>query len=1024
MHDSDKYDDPAPVDVRPSEDDIDGRRIRASLARRMFGDEPEQVRLGRFVVLERLGAGAMGVVHGAYDPELDRKVAVKVMRPPPEGVDAGLYRERTLREGRAMARLSHTNVIGVYDVGTLDDRVFFAMEYVDGQTLRRWLHAAQRSWRDVVEVFQQAGAGLVAAHRAGLVHRDFKPDNVLVGRDGRVRVTDFGVAHALDADAVESTRALVGTPRYMAPEQFRGEPVTPGTDQFAFCVALYEALYGVQPFSAETRAELVEAVTSGAVREPPSNSDVPSWLHKLVVRGLRVDPDDRFGSMEALLGRLARDPAATGRRLAAGAVATAALVGVVLVLRPGPSPGEVCDSARELAGVWDAQRKTAIRSRFVATKRPYAKKVFSSAERSLDAYVDTWKASYRRACVQRRARDADLDDVRLRTSCLNQRLHGLRALTDVLARADGDVVDNAAQASMRLPGVARCDDLESLRRGRAHAELPNRAGERIINAEALWAAGKRHEAHKIATAVLAELGQRGGTTAARALTVRGRFETGEGKHRAAQRTLEAAAWYAIAARDYELAANTMGTVASIVGAKLLRVDDGQLWLRRARGLLGDDYDARLEATLHHAEGTIHQRAGKYGAAIASYRRAVERRRRVLPPGHPDLGISVSALALVLIEQGRRDDGIARLRKVLDAATRSFGEAHPLTASAINNLGLAHSRKGDYAAAAKFYRRALAARIAAHGPEHPEVAKVYNNLGRILAVLGKAGQAETHYRRALAMWTKTLGAGHPDLALALTNLGLLAAARGKDDEALAHHRRALAIRKAGLSDNHTRVADSLQNIAAMLTNKRDFPGAEASLRAALRIWETTHGSEHSRVGLALHTFGNLLVVQGKVRESIPLYRRALAIWSKTYKAGHRRRAFAEYSLASALRRNREFVEAVDVARTAVDSFRTGFGAKSKMLAYPLTELGASLTGAGKPQPAIAVLERALAMRTKPSVPRAETQLALASALWDTSRDRNRARRLARQAQAAVTANKGKDPEAEQLGKLIAAWLRSH
>jgi eukaryotic-like serine/threonine-protein kinase len=268
---------------------------------------------GRYMILERVGAGGMGVVYKAFDPHLDRKVALKLVRVGKAGSDASEGRERLLREAQAIAKLSHPNVVAVFDVGSLAGEVYVAMEYVDGESLAAWLRAGPRDEDEVLDVYLQAGRGLAAAHRAGVVHRDFKPENVLVGHDGRVRVVDFGLAQAPerlpvgdeestavraelhdDGEPLTETGAVLGTPAFMSPEQHLGRATDPATDQFSFCVALFEALYGEHPFSAGGVKELAQAVVAGVVREPPRAARVPRAIRKALVRGMSASPSARW----------------------------------------------------------------------------------------------------------------------------------------------------------------------------------------------------------------------------------------------------------------------------------------------------------------------------------------------------------------------------------------------------------------------------------------------------------------------------------------------------------------------------------------------------------------------------------------------------------------------------------------------------------------------------------------------------------------------------------------------------------
>jgi hypothetical protein len=283
-------------------------------------------KLGRYTVLDVLGRGGMGVVVSAYDPQLDRRVAIKLVA---SGLGAAReeYRERLVREARAMAKIRHPNVVSVYDVGDHEGQIYLAMEQVEGGTLRRLLRERRAqgagAWRQTLADFIAAGRGLAAAHAAGMVHRDFKPENVFVDRDGRVLVGDFGLVGAENPSATTGDGAVeegsihdrltrgdvvVGTPAYMAPEQHLGEPVDARADQFAFCVALYEALYGELPFAGASRREYVGAIVRGEIKSRAAGRKIPAWVDAALRRGLSADAADRFESLDALLSELGGDP--------------------------------------------------------------------------------------------------------------------------------------------------------------------------------------------------------------------------------------------------------------------------------------------------------------------------------------------------------------------------------------------------------------------------------------------------------------------------------------------------------------------------------------------------------------------------------------------------------------------------------------------------------------------------------------------------------------------------------------------
>jgi len=316
--------DPALGVTAEAPDPLAPRRVRT---RSMTGRT-----LGRYVLTERLGAGAMGVVYRADDSDLGRQVALKVLHHPDDALT-----DRLVREARSMAQVNHPNVVALYDVGVTDGTTYIAMEMVQGVSLRSWQQQSH-TMAEIVQAYIAAGRGLAAAHAAGIVHRDFKPDNCLVGSDGRIRVTDFGLAAARSSESprpddvnLTASGSVLGTPAYMAPEQFTGGNVDPRTDQFNFCVALYEALYGSRPFAGKTFDELGDSVCKGKVRPPLAGSRVSGALRGIVLRGLRVRPGDRFPTMDHLLAELGRDRARPWRRTAITAAAVAAALGLGLV---------------------------------------------------------------------------------------------------------------------------------------------------------------------------------------------------------------------------------------------------------------------------------------------------------------------------------------------------------------------------------------------------------------------------------------------------------------------------------------------------------------------------------------------------------------------------------------------------------------------------------------------------------------------------------------------------------------------
>lgn len=346
------------LDVGPRHvDSVEAERVRGVVESSMFGSGPSPATtLGRFSLLERVGTGGMGMVYSAWDPELDRKVAIKVVRSDVAGPDA---MSRLLDEARSLAKLRHPNVVTIYDVGESNGRVWLAMEFVSN-TVRQWLTGKPKA-REILAVFEQAGRGLMAAYRAHLVHRDFKPSNVLLDDSGRAIVADFGLAQSQQhVDGGATGRA--GTPYFMSPEQFDGRAIDARSDQFSFCVCLYDSLFGEHPFEGGSALERQIAALEGQFRRPTRRREAPMGVLAVLARGLEHDPNRRFADMEALLDALIDRPRRRRRWAAASSVAGGGLLaGVAASWGVAPQAPVPCAGARdEFARVWNPQRRSSV----------------------------------------------------------------------------------------------------------------------------------------------------------------------------------------------------------------------------------------------------------------------------------------------------------------------------------------------------------------------------------------------------------------------------------------------------------------------------------------------------------------------------------------------------------------------------------------------------------------------------------------------------------------------------------------
>ncbi len=592
--------------------------------------------LSRYVVRGRIGHGSMGVVYAAYDPELDRQVALKLLRP--EGRHVEELRRRLLREAQAMARLSHPNVVAVHDVGTCGDGVFLALELVEGTTLADWLKEP-RAWQEVLRVFREAGQGLAAAHAAGLVHRDFKPANVLVGREGRARVTDFGLARpknqvatsgeasaswgsfaGQEPSALTQAGVLLGTPVYMAPGQLRGEAADERSDQFSFCVALYEGLYRVRPFEGRTLEALEQAVNEGRVRAPTHDTKVPAWVRRAVLRGLRGRPEERFPSMEALLAALApRTPRQRSWAIVAALTVAVLGVGATRSVLSHRRQVHCAQQVEQLASAWSPERRERVHAAFLATGKSYAAPAWDRLAPALDAHVSQWRALRTEACLA--ASETPQSLASQTATCLDNRLWQLAAVTDVLEKADTQTVQRAQHLVASLEGLSACKDSPSLatRPQPPDALRPrvDAARRTLAEARALLDANRYPEGLALTASLQRELeGLDYRPLEAEVLALDGFLHGLSGKLKQAEEVLYQALWAAEAGRDDVTAARVWLLLLWVVGDQRAAVDRGgarRPACARRRGAAGPRALPGIRHRAAPAAGRAAADAGQAGA---------------------------------------------------------------------------------------------------------------------------------------------------------------------------------------------------------------------------------------------------------------------------------------------------------------------------------------------------------------------------------------------------------------------------
>jgi len=809
-------------------------------------------RFGRYTILELAGQGGMGAVYSAYDAVLDRRVALKLLA----SAVGEEPRRRLLREAQAIARLSHPNIVTVYDAGMIGTEVFIAMEYLTGANLRSWSRdpEAGRGWRDVVERFIEAGRGLDAAHAAGIIHRDFKPSNVLIDEHGRARVLDFGIATAdpepteappggamlqsndgyltestdgwseqtptgSDVDSLTRTGAVIGTPVYMTLDRLRGHTASRRDDVYAFFVSLYECLAGQKPYRASTLKKLRGKLRAG---RPPEIADtsIPRWLRSLVREGLASNGDGGFDSMAPVLAELTRRSNPWRRRRSIAAAAALGMLalgagGAFVLGEPnaaGPAP--CSDAEARVATVWSPERGTRVAAQFAGTGLSYAAETAARVADTLDAYRDQWAQSHTAVCLasQRGLQSPTLLDLRMH--CLDRARSRLDATARVLEEASAETVARSPRLAAALPRVADCESLTE--RGRPLPQSPVvreriRAVESRINrADALRLAARYGEAVREAELAAREAeGLDYPAVLAQSLDALGRTQDRLAEHTRANETLSRGYFTAIEAGEDELAAEIAAKLIGNQAGALGDFDAALVWARHGLSVARRSESPVARAVVTYALGTVHLRRGDLDTAAAELGRARE-----------------------LLEQ-------------------SVGDAHSITSRVYNNLGVIETFRGRHDESAAYYQRAYDIWERRGGANHPETISILNNLALPLANQGRFAEAKVLYERSIDQLGRALGTEHPDLIDPLTNLGLVHARLGDHELAAGPIRRAIAIRTAVSGADHLEIAQLRSYLAEVLHDAGSLIAAQKEVEAAIAQLTEIEGPSSALLVEPLH-----------------------------------------------------------------------------------------------------------------------------------------------------------------------------
>lgn len=803
------------VDARTTADDSAQSAVHEWSPDGMTGPGERPAQIGRFEILGLLGAGGMGVVYMAHDPSLDRKVAVKVLR------ERQAEREdRAWREARALARLAHPNVVAIHEIGRHDGRVFLAMELVEGVTCDVWLKSQVRTPAAILEVFVQAGRGLAAAHRAGIVHRDFKPSNVIVGVDGRARVVDFGLARGFGPAAETTAKTTTtgapgldttltraggrpGTPRYMSPEQHEGLPVDARSDQYAFCVALFEALAGQVP--GPTGAHPV------FTRRPLRR------LHRALVRGLQTRPEARYPTMAALCEALEQAMRPRhGPRVGLALGLVGATVAGLLTLRPA---AERCDGgAARVEQVWNEARA----ARFAAAITGTDAAGRATLAGAIEGYLRDWSGTHTAVCEAstRGERSPELHDLQM--ACLDQRLRDLDAVLALLATRTNPAGEIAGALTQLAP-PAGCAEVQALlRRGAPTQERlhPDDAAlrQRLAEANALLLVTRVTDAETVALEVAEAAASRSLWILegeARLLAAKG--VAGHGLEHGRARLIEAL----LHARRHGLEDLATLAAAALLHWSAVRVhdlEDARLFAGLARAgleLTGDDGLLRAEvlqglAKLHWMQGdlermlpmlaesraiwtrhlgahtaevaavlldiaVVHGRLGRPEEALGPLLEAKSIYEDHYGPLHPGLGRVYFNLSAVHADLGRLDEGFAASRKVIELLAAGGAPPEDIAAAKINLVELL-LRAGRAAEALPIAQEIDEVFVRVFGPDAVPVGNSRFTLGETLHALGRVAEAEAPLRESWTILRAALGDAGPETVRARVQYAHMRVAR--------------------------------------------------------------------------------------------------------------------------------------------------------------------------------------------------------------------------------------------------------
>lgn len=851
----------------------------------------DRPKLDRYELEEQVGTGGMSVVYAARDVELDRRVALKVMR-----VDLSVPKEQELllAEARSLAGLNHPNIVPVYDVGyDRQGRLYMAMELVRGQSLRAWLDATKRSTSAILDVLIAAGRGLASAHAVELVHCDFKPNNVLVGEDGRVRVVDFGIAQRVfgsdtqtgetgtggSSDSlVRQEQAIVGTPRYMSPEQMQGEPLTPSSDQFSFCLTLYEALYGQLPFLGRSSRKRVRNILDGNLQAPPPGSHVPNRIHAVIVRGLRGDPEARWPSMNDLLRALQRS---RSRKRTLGSLVVVGIVGTGVVSAAMLPVTDPCASTRdEASSVWTPERRAQIRERFESSGIANQQLEHTRIDTNLSRFAERWAAARVRVCEtasgapQRRA---------AQRTCLHRALQQFSVLVEEVAAGDTATLRNSLEAVSSLPTVASCDAAVTDEHAAAPPHLRHQVeglAEELATIATLLDLHRYERADELTARILRESEQLGfAPLLAEAQYRRADLLHAQGLQVDAAAVFEQAFHTAQAAHRDRLAARIAVELHLTYGYHLARPKLAARWEGLAQAAverLGDDAGT-LRAEHIRTVGLVALRNTDYALARDRFEETLalyEGLEDADPLLHAE---AQSNLGIAALELGQLDAADAAFRSALEDTEREVGRFNNRHITIINNLGNLEQMRGDHQASHDYFAQVYETELALYGGEDVRVAMSLNNMGTALMSLRRDAEAIVLFERSIRAYES--GDHHGvDLARPVGNLGVAHTRAKNYKEAETSLVQAIALIEAELGPMQADSSVHWFNLGSVRLEQGEYERALEAMHRSLEIDEHALGRKHPFVAQTLSATAMTYVRSGQTARAKPLLMEALEIFA--------------------------------------------------------------------------------------------------------------------------------------------------